>query len=40
VRHKPGKAFILPEEAIAVAGRSVTLVCQAKPQGYPAPSFR
>ena len=40
VRHKPGVASILPEEAIAVAGRSVTLVCKASPSGYPEPSYR
>ena len=40
VRHKPGLASILPEEAIAVAGRSVTLVCRASPPGYPEPSYR
>ena len=40
VRHKPGKASILPEEAIAVAGRSVTLVCQSDPPGYPEPSYK
>jgi len=40
VRHKPGKASILPEEAIAVAGRSVTLVCHADPPGYPEPTYR
>ena len=40
VRHKPGQASILPEEAIAVAGRAVTLVCQAEPPGYPEPTYR
>ena len=40
VRHKPGQASILPEEAIAVAGRSVTLVCHAEPPGYPEPTYR
>ena len=40
VRHAPGRAAILPAEAIAVAGRSVTLVCQAEPPGYPEPSYR
>ena len=40
VRHKPGRASILPEEAIAVAGRSVTLVCHAEPPGYPEPTYR
>jgi len=40
VRHKPGKASILPEEAIAVAGRSVTLVCHADPPGYPEPTYK
>jgi echinoid protein len=40
VRHRPGRAEILPEEAIAVAGRAVTLVCSASPPGYPAPTFR
>ena len=40
VRHKPGPASILPEEAIAVAGRSVTLVCHAEPPGYPQPTYR
>jgi echinoid protein len=40
VRHQPGAASILPEEAIAVAGRSVTLVCRASPPGYPEPSYR
>ena len=40
VRHPPGRANILPEEAIAVAGRPVTLVCQAEPQGYPQPTYR
>ena len=40
VRHKPGKASILPEEAIAVAGRAVTLVCQSDPPGYPEPSYK
>ena len=40
VRHKPGKASILPEEAIAVAGRAVTLVCHADPPGYPEPTYK
>ena len=40
VRHKPGPASILPEEAIAVAGRAVTLVCHADPPGYPEPTYK
>ena len=40
VRHRPGRAEILPEEAIAVAGRAVTLVCSASPPGYPAPTYK
>jgi echinoid protein len=40
IRHPPGRAEILPEEAIAVAGRAVTLVCSASPPGYPALTYR
>ena len=40
VRHAPGPASILPEEAIAVAGRAVTLVCRASPPGYPEPGYK
>ena len=40
VRHKPGRASISPTEAIAVAGRSVTLVCSADPPGYPEPTYK
>ena len=40
IRHRPGRAVITPEEAIAVAGRSVTLVCSADPEGYPKPTYR
>ncbi len=40
VRHRPGRASITPESAIAVVGRSVTLVCQAEPEGFPLPAYR
>lgn len=40
VRHKPGRAFITPEKPIANEGTSVTLTCNAKPPGWPAPQFR
>ncbi len=40
VRHRPGKAFIYPEQPVAVEGKSVTLTCGAKPPGYPRPTYR
>ena len=40
VRHRPGKAFILPDKPTAVEGKSVTLTCGAKPEGFPRPTFR
>ncbi len=40
IRHRPGKAFILPERPTAVEGKSVTLRCGADPPGHPRPTFR
>eukprot|EP00096_Caligus_rogercresseyi_P007210 TRINITY_DN2500_c0_g1_i2.p1 TRINITY_DN2500_c0_g1~~TRINITY_DN2500_c0_g1_i2.p1 ORF type:complete len:1139 (+),score=219.87 TRINITY_DN2500_c0_g1_i2:255-3671(+) len=39
VRHKPGKAFILPEKPIAVEGKSIKLTCGANPPGFPTPRY-
>jgi echinoid protein len=40
VRHQPGKSFIAPDRPTAVEGKSITLVCGAKPPGYPVPEYR
>ena len=40
IKHKPGEAFILPEDAVAIDGRRITLSCGAKPPGFPTPTYR
>ncbi|XP_071050518.1 cell adhesion molecule Dscam2 isoform X1 [Onthophagus taurus] len=40
IRHKPGKARIMPDKPIANEGSAVTLTCTASPSGWPAPQYR
>lgn len=40
IRHKPGKARIMPDKPIATEGSAVTLTCTATPPGWPAPQYR
>ncbi|KAK9729566.1 Immunoglobulin domain [Popillia japonica] len=40
IRHKPGKARIMPDKPIANEGSAVTLTCTATPPGWPAPQYR
>ena len=40
IRHKPGRARILPDRPIVNEGASVTLTCMATPSGWPSPQFR
>ncbi|CAG9859876.1 unnamed protein product [Phyllotreta striolata] len=40
VRHRPGRARIMPDKPIATEGSSVSLTCTTSPPGWPAPQFR
>lgn len=40
IRHKPGRARIMPDKPIATEGSTVTLTCTASPPGWPAPQYR
>lgn len=40
VRHKPGRAHILPEDPKVKEDTLVTLTCDAKPPGWPTPQYR
>ncbi|XP_018335575.1 hemicentin-2 isoform X2 [Agrilus planipennis] len=40
IRHKPGRARIMPDKPIATEGSPVTLTCTATPPGWPAPQYR
>lgn len=40
IRHKPGRARIMPDKPIATEGAAVTLTCTATPPGWPAPQYR
>ncbi|KAG5872503.1 hypothetical protein JTB14_030866 [Gonioctena quinquepunctata] len=40
IRHKPGRARIMPDKPIATEGSAVTLTCTATPPGWPAPQYR
>lgn len=40
IRHKPGKARIMPDKPTATEGSAVTLTCTATPPGWPAPQYR
>ncbi|CAH1110783.1 unnamed protein product [Psylliodes chrysocephalus] len=40
VRHRPGRARIMPDKPIATEGSSVSLTCTASPPGWPAPQYR
>lgn len=40
IRHRPGKARIMPDKPIATEGSAVTLTCTATPPGWPAPQYR
>lgn len=40
VRHRPGKAIILPNKPVVHVGNGVTLTCSASPPGWPVPQFR
>ncbi|KAF5284702.1 hypothetical protein FQR65_LT13455 [Abscondita terminalis] len=40
IRHKPGKARIMPDKPIATESSPVTLTCTATPPGWPAPQYR
>lgn len=39
IRHKPGKARIMPDKPIATEGSLVTLTCTASPSGWPTPQY-
>lgn len=40
IRHKPGKARIMPDKPVATEGSAVTLTCTATPPGWPLPQYR
>lgn len=40
IRHRPGKARIMPDRPVATEGSPVTLTCTATPPGWPAPQYR
>lgn len=40
VRHKPGEAVIQPSTLEAISGKPLTMICTAKPPGYPVPEYR
>lgn len=40
IRHKPGETIIHPSTLEAVTGKPFTLMCTAKPPGYPLPEYR
>ncbi|GIY27737.1 hemicentin-1 [Caerostris extrusa] len=40
IRHKPGETIIQPSTLEAVTGKPFTLMCSAKPLGYPLPEYR
>ena len=40
VKHAPGQTSISPENPTAFEGKSMSLVCGAKPPGYPIPTYR
>uniref|UniRef100_U5ELA9 Putative echinoid n=1 Tax=Corethrella appendiculata TaxID=1370023 RepID=U5ELA9_9DIPT len=40
VRHRPGQAYISPNNPVVHVGNGVTLTCSANPPGWPAPQFR
>ncbi|KAL3269824.1 hypothetical protein HHI36_008882 [Cryptolaemus montrouzieri] len=40
IRHKPGRARIMPDKPIATEGSTVSLTCTASPPGWPAPQYR
>ncbi|KAJ8967553.1 hypothetical protein NQ314_002869 [Rhamnusium bicolor] len=40
IRHKPGRARIMPDKPVATEGSAVTLTCTATPPGWPAPQYR
>ncbi|KAJ8910183.1 hypothetical protein NQ315_004523 [Exocentrus adspersus] len=39
IRHKPGRARIMPDKPVATEGSAVTLTCTATPPGWPHPSI-
>lgn len=39
IRHKPGKARIMPDKPVATEGSLVTLTCTATPSGWPTPQY-
>ncbi|XP_054713408.1 hemicentin-1-like [Uloborus diversus] len=40
IRHKPGETIIQPSTLEAVTGKPFSLICAAKPPGYPLPEYR
>ena len=40
ILHLPGQATIQPQEPVVILGKSVTLTCGTKPQGFPVPKFK
>ena len=40
VHHKPGKAYVIPSNPIAVDGKRVILTCGASPPGFPAAEYK
>ncbi|CAH2015543.1 unnamed protein product, partial [Acanthoscelides obtectus] len=40
IRHKPGRARVMPDKPVATEGSAVTLTCTATPPGWPAPQYR
>uniref|UniRef100_T1JE94 Uncharacterized protein n=1 Tax=Strigamia maritima TaxID=126957 RepID=T1JE94_STRMM len=40
LKHPPGRASIVPENAIGIIGKPLVLTCQISPPGWPEPSFK
>lgn len=39
IRHRPGRARIIPDRPVATEGSLVTLTCTASPSGWPTPQY-
>lgn len=40
IKHKPGKAYIEPNEPIASEGEPFTMTCKSDPMGWPEPTYK
>ena len=40
VHHKPGRAFVTPNNPIGVDGKRIILTCSADPPGFPEPDYK